>query len=162
MSATCSCCDLAKPVTVALNCHPDIEVCSDCLDWLQRRRDKQAAAGSGAVRVVSLEPTFRVADVDRAVNHYQRLGFDAEYHDASYAFALRDGVTIHLAHIDTPDQATTATIFLHVSDVDQLASDWREAGVEVDGPGNQDYGLREGLHVDPDGNRIRFGSPIRN
>jgi uncharacterized glyoxalase superfamily protein PhnB len=157
---TCACCNLDKPITVALNCHPDVVICSDCLDWLSRRRDKQAAATSGAVQVVSVEPTFRVADVDRAVNHYSRLGFDTEYHDESYAFALRDGVTIHLAHIDTPERSTPATIFLHVNNVDQLVADWRKAGVEVDGPEDQDYGLREGSHVDPDGNRIRFGSPI--
>ena len=156
----CACCNLDQPITVALNCHPDVVLCSDCLDWLSRRRDEQAAGGGGAVRVVSVEPTFRVADIDRAVKHYQRLGFDTEYHDSSYAFALRDGVTIHLAHIDTPDQATPATIFLHVSDVDQLVADWRNAGFEVDGPTNQDYGLREASHVDLDGNRIRFGSPI--
>ncbi len=70
-------------------------------------------------------------------------------------------MTIHLARIDTPDQAHPATIFLHVNDVDQLAADWRQAGVNVDGPADQHYGLREGSHVDPDGNRIRFGSPIR-
>jgi hypothetical protein len=30
----------------------------------------------------------------------------------------------------------------------------------VEGPRNEDYGKREGQHVDPDGNLIRFGSPI--
>lgn len=159
---TCACCNQDRPNTVALDCHPDVALCSDCLDWLARRRDEQAAASSGAARIHSMEPTFRVADVDRAVRHYQRLGFDTEYHDATYAFALRDGVTIHLAHIDAPDQAHPATIFLHVTDVDQLAADWRKAGVAVDGPENQDYGLREGSHVDLDGNLIRFGSPIPN
>jgi catechol 2,3-dioxygenase-like lactoylglutathione lyase family enzyme len=157
---TCACCNLEKPVTVALHCNPDVSLCSDCLDWLSRRLAKRAAASSGTVRVVSMEPTFRVADVDRAVEHYQCLGFDTEYHDATYAFANRDGITVHLAHIDTADQATPATIFLHVTDADRLAADWREAGVEVDGPEDQDYGLREGSHADPDGNRIRFGSPM--
>jgi predicted enzyme related to lactoylglutathione lyase len=157
---TCACCNLDKPLTVELNCQPEVTICSDCLDWLSRKRDKQAAASGRAVRIVSAEPMFRVADVDRAVNHYQQLGFDTEYHDASYAFASRDGVTVHLAHIDTPDQAAPATIFLHVDDVDQLVADWRRAGVEVEGPADQDYGLREGSHVDPDGNRIRVGSPI--
>jgi hypothetical protein len=30
----------------------------------------------------------------------------------------------------------------------------------VDGPRDQDYGKREGSITDPDGNVIRFGSPI--
>jgi uncharacterized glyoxalase superfamily protein PhnB len=42
-----------------------------------------------------------------------------------------------------------------------LASDWRKAGMEVVDPENQDYGKREGQHVDPDGNLIRFGGPPR-
>jgi hypothetical protein len=31
----------------------------------------------------------------------------------------------------------------------------------VDGPRNEDYGKCEGFVTDPDGNVIRFGSPIR-
>jgi hypothetical protein len=31
----------------------------------------------------------------------------------------------------------------------------------VHGPQDQDYGKREGWIADPDGNVIRFGSPIR-
>jgi hypothetical protein len=27
-------------------------------------------------------------------------------------------------------------------------------------PVDTDYGLREGWHIDPDGNLLRFGSPI--
>jgi len=36
---------------------------------------------------------------------------------------------------------------------------WRRAGLDLVGPENQDYGKREGRHVDPDGNVIRFGGP---
>ena len=47
-------------------------------------------------------------------------------------------------------------------DVDQLADEWRKAGMEVAGPADQEYGLREASHVDPDDNLIRFGSPSPN
>jgi hypothetical protein len=33
--------------------------------------------------------------------------------------------------------------------------------VDVVGPDDYDYGKREGSHVDPDGNLLRFGSPLR-
>lgn len=159
-AARCSCCDQVPEYgSVALQCHPEIVICNDCLGWLDTKRD-QALAASGGVRVASVEPMFRVDDVGRAVDHYQRLGFATEYHDETYAFALRNNVTIHLAHADTPEQRTTTTIFLHVDDVDRLAEDWRNAGMEVDGPADQDYGLREASHSDPDGNLIRFGSPV--
>jgi uncharacterized glyoxalase superfamily protein PhnB len=42
-----------------------------------------------------------------------------------------------------------------------VAEEWREAGIEVDGPRDEDYGKREGSITDPDGNVIRFGSAIR-
>jgi hypothetical protein len=48
--------------------------------------------------IVGFEPCFRVLDVDRAVADYQRLGFNTDYHDETYAFAHRDHLTIHLAH----------------------------------------------------------------
>jgi len=41
------------------------------------------------------------------------------------------------------------------------AEEWRQAGIEVDGPRDEDYGKREGSITDPDGNVIRFGSPLR-
>ena len=34
-------------------------------------------------------------------------------------------------------------------------------GSKCDGPRDEDYGKREGSVTDPDGNVIRFGSPIR-
>jgi uncharacterized glyoxalase superfamily protein PhnB len=51
---------------------------------------------------------------------------------------------------------------VHVDDADALAAEWLAAGVEVGGPVDYDYGKREGRHTDPEGNLIRFGSPIRH
>jgi catechol 2,3-dioxygenase-like lactoylglutathione lyase family enzyme len=156
-NVTCACCDLAKSNTVALHCRPDVALCPDCLDWLVRRSRKQAR-GAGGVRVVSTDPVFLVADVARARNHYERLGFTTDQHDDTYAFAHRDDLVLHLEQSD--GRATAGEVYLHVSDAAQLAEDWRRAGVEVVGPEDFDYGKREGSHVDPDGNVIRFGSPI--
>jgi catechol 2,3-dioxygenase-like lactoylglutathione lyase family enzyme len=124
--------------------------------------------GRQPVRVVGHEPVFRVADVGRAVEHYQRLGFRIEHHDDTYAFASLDRLTLHLC-LDggegwpgyRPDGHMTSVHYIHVDDADQLAADWRAAGATVEGPRDEDYGKREGQHVDPDGNLIRFGSPIR-
>jgi uncharacterized glyoxalase superfamily protein PhnB len=54
-----------------------------------------------------------------------------------------------------------SVLYLHVDDADGLAEEWRRAGMDVSGPENYDYGKREGTHTDPDGNLIRFGSPLR-
>jgi hypothetical protein len=113
------------------------------------------------MKITGYEPCFRVLDVDRAVAHYQRLGFDTDYHDDTYAFAHRDHLTIHLAHDDDPTHHV-AMLYIHVDDAAALAAEWRTEGVEVTGPVDYDYGKREGTHTDPDGNLIRFGSPIRH
>ena len=43
----------------------------------------------------------------------------------------------------------------------RVTEEWRQAGIEVVGPLDEDYGKREGSVTDPDGNVIRFGSSIR-
>jgi glyoxalase/bleomycin resistance protein/dioxygenase superfamily protein len=53
-----------------------------------------------------------------------------------------------------------ATAYLYVTDADALAAEWRAAGAEVHGPEDTPWGQHEGALVDPDGNIIRFGSPI--
>jgi hypothetical protein len=98
------------------------------------------SARPGAVDVVGVEPIFVVSDVARAVEHYERLGFTTSNHDAGYAFAHRNQLTIHLAGPGANHPC---------------------AGVDVVGPEDYEYGKREGSHADPDGNLIRFGSPLR-
>jgi predicted enzyme related to lactoylglutathione lyase len=157
----CSCCgQIPAHGSVPLQCHPEVVICFACLDWLDAKRDNVPAA-RGGVRIASVEPIFRVDNVERAVDHYQRLGFQTEFHDETYAFALCDDLTIHLAHADGPATDTPGAIYLHVDDADQLADHWRKAGMQVDGPSDTDYGLRDGSHADPDGNLIRFGSRMR-
>lgn len=121
---------------------------------------RQHEGGSDGVRIVGVEPIFVVSDVARAVAHYERLGFTTSHHDESYAFAHRDELTIHLAGSDG-GVARPGSIYMHVDDADTLAHGWRTAGIEVVEPQDFDYGKREGSHTDPDGNLIRFGSPLR-
>jgi hypothetical protein len=139
---------------VQLRAHEEIRICYRCLDWLNGERTEQIQSG---VRVVATDPIFGVTDTSRAADHYQQLGFATEFHDNTYAFANRDDLTIHLTQRET---VSAGTVYLHVNNADQLAEDWREAGMQVEGPTDTDYGKREGSHTDPDGNLIRFGSPI--
>lgn len=69
------------------------------------------------------------------------------------------GCNIHLEHGDAATEPGGGAVYLLVGDADQLADDWREAGVEVVGAEDFGWGKREGSHEDPDGNVIRFGSP---
>ena len=110
-------------------------------------------------------PVLPVADVVAAADHYRRLGFEVRAYEggAPYAYAERGEVDLHLAQVDGVDPLTSLTsVYLYVDDADALLAEWRAAGVEgrlVDAH-DTDYGLREGAHVDPDGNLLRFGSPL--
>jgi hypothetical protein len=90
------------------------------------------------------------------------LGFSISYHDEGYAFAHRNELTIHLAGPGAwSERIGSGFIYMHVDDADALADEWRSAGVDFVEPDDFDYGKREGSHEDPDGNLIRFGSPLR-
>ena len=104
-------------------------------------------------------PIFPVSDVEVAVAHYKRLGFETRiWEGGDYGFATRDGIEIHLGL--TPVKGAVSSAYLWVEDADQLAAQWSAAGVEVHPPEDTEWGQHEGAVVDPDGNVIRFGSPI--
>jgi len=160
-SATCSCCEKTVESWVALWAHQDVPICYECLDYLNSRRARQIAIHGGLKPLAGYDPVFKVIDVARAVAHYQRLGFSTERHDETYAFASWGDLVLHLGLDEHPEAHMTSELYIHVDDADELAADWRKAGMEVVEPENQDYGKREGRHVDPDGNVIRFGGPPR-
>lgn len=107
-------------------------------------------------------PIFSVADVDAALSHYQRLGFvTRRYEGGGYGYAARNGVEIHLAVPVTGQPVVRGSAYLWVDDAEALAAEWRSAGVSVHPPEDTAWGQHEGAHVDPDGNTIRFGSPLQ-
>jgi hypothetical protein len=105
-----------------------------------------------------IAPVFGVRDLDVTFAHYEKLGFATRtYHGRGYGFATRDGIEIHLGVVASRDHLIS-TAYLFVVDADELAQEWRSAGVEVHSPEDTEWGRREGAVVDPDGNVIRFGS----
>jgi Ser/Thr protein kinase RdoA (MazF antagonist) len=119
-------------------------------------------------RFGSFSPVFPVRDLRRALAHYASLGFEAEpYADGDgYGFAGRDGVSLHLSfgegHGPEAGHRHVGTAYLYVEDADALYDEWARPGVGglTRRVGDTPYKLREGSHVDPDGNLIRFGSPM--
>lgn len=112
----------------------------------------------------SVAPVLPVSDLAAATAHYRSLGFEVEvYEGAPYGFARRGAVQLHLSEVHGLDPATSLTAaYLYVDDADALAAEWERAAVggRLVAPVDTDYGLREGAHVDPDGNLLRFGSSI--
>jgi uncharacterized glyoxalase superfamily protein PhnB len=91
---------------------------------------------------------------------------------AGYGFANRDGIGLHLAadheeHEDHGEPGHThehqpAATYLYVRDADALYEEWTQPGIGGRTQPVEDtpYQMREGAHIDPDGNIIRFGSPV--
>jgi catechol 2,3-dioxygenase-like lactoylglutathione lyase family enzyme len=112
--------------------------------------------------VTGFDPLFKVANVAQSIDWFERAGFEVSVHDGTYAFAHRErNLTIHLAQAVAGDPPGQSGLYIHCHDADRVAEEWRQAGIEVDGPRDEDYGKREGSISDPDGNVIRFGSPLR-
>jgi Ser/Thr protein kinase RdoA (MazF antagonist) len=118
----------------------------------------------------SFSPIFPVRDLRRALAHYASLGFSVKpYGDGDeYGFADRDSAGLHLS-LDSPDEGHgpdghhhVGTAYLYVEDADALYDEWARPGVGglTRRVGDTPYKLREGSHADPDGNLIRFGSPM--
>jgi DNA-binding MarR family transcriptional regulator len=108
-------------------------------------------------------PIFGVRDLAAALVHYATLGFRTFADDGGdqYGFARRDGIGLHLAAVTEHDAACPASAYLYVRDADALYQEWSRPGIagHTHPPGPTPYRMREGSHVDPDGNLIRFGSP---
>ena len=132
-------------------------------------KDATTSAGIAQRRPVrrfrQFSPIFPVRDMASALAHYAALGFETiPYEDGTdYGFANREQIGLHLT-LD-PDHDPTygsGSTYLYVTDADALFDEWSRPGIGgLTRPvGLMPYGLREGSHVDPDGNLIRFGSPV--
>ena len=109
-------------------------------------------------------PIFPVRDLGAALAHYTALGFGTETPDdgAEYGFANRDGVELHLAADPGHDTTHPGSAYLYVRDAEALYEEWNRPGIagHTHPAEPTPYQLLEGSHVDPDGNLIRFGSPM--
>lgn len=162
MAVTCTCCSMSVDWWVRISSHPDLPICHNCLAGLNSQRDGQLELMTGTWLITGFEPIFKVADVTRSAAWFERLGFEVAFHDDTYAFVHRDrDLTIHLVQAAGDEPPGHGALYIHCQNADRVAEEWRQVGIEVDGPGDEGYGKREGSITDLDGNVIRFGSPIR-
>jgi uncharacterized protein len=121
-------------------------------------------------RLFSVAPGIPTTDMARTVEHYQRLGFTFSAPgaagppgEACFAIGERDGVALHFAVKPDHDPSRTATwIYISVEDADELSAEFDASGAgQGRTPRDTDYKMRELAHIDPDGNLLLFGSPLR-
>lgn len=107
-------------------------------------------------------PVLPVRDLTVAVRHYRDLGFEVKpYEGGEYAFARRDGVQLHLCVVkDLDPKHNSSSVYLYVEDAQGLYEEWQRCAGRLIPVSDTPYGLREGSHIDEDGNLLRFGSPL--
>lgn len=107
-----------------------------------------------------------VADVARSTAWYRdALGFGVsfEYGEPTFYVCLcRDDVSIHLiAQEEARRPAGQGALCVFVTDVDALYADFLGRGASIPKPPQDyDYGMRDFLLHDPDGNQLTFGMAV--
>ncbi|MEZ4238440.1 MAG: VOC family protein [Myxococcota bacterium] len=114
-----------------------------------------------------LAPTLPVTDVDRALAFYVGvLGLRVTFTNGDpvgFVILERDGAELHLTRVREPvPPAARNVAHLLVSDATALYDHLVAHGVRiVKGLRDADYGLRQFVLADPDGNRIDVGQSLR-
>jgi catechol 2,3-dioxygenase-like lactoylglutathione lyase family enzyme len=109
--------------------------------------------------VTSVVPFLRVVDAEASAAWYARLGFREEWRTrAEPHLPLFVSVTNGTGRIflseHTGDAHPDTLLYLYVDDVDAVAADFGTTAELTY------YGLREIELTDPDGNRLRIGTPV--
>ena len=144
----CYCCgnSFAENELARLQCHSEVAICSDCVDWLVAQRQ-------GLARAV---PVLPARDLAASMAFWRAAGFDVETFSADFASATRDGIELHLVR-PNPSGRDRGAAYVHVRDVDRVHAAWAAAGLPVTEVRDEPWGMREFNVVDPGGNRIRVG-----
>jgi catechol 2,3-dioxygenase-like lactoylglutathione lyase family enzyme len=101
-----------------------------------------------------------VADLDRSVAFYERLGFLASRWGGYVRLEGGDGMYIGMEQRSDASAGSTIELVVRVDDVDRRFDELRAAGVPFDGqPHDQEWGARHVWLRDPDGNRLSLFSP---
>jgi catechol 2,3-dioxygenase-like lactoylglutathione lyase family enzyme len=112
-------------------------------------------------------PIMPSADLDRTIGFWRPIGFEVVERFDGYLVTHADGVELHFT-VDAGRDVSGGVVgprpgsaFVHVQDALALWKRLRSADVVSIGPVEEhDYGLREFVVTDLDGNRVRFGSPV--
>ena len=109
--------------------------------------------------MISAQPALPVADVERAFDFYEKLGFRKHFQNRDLHLLIeKDGVILHLA---TQLLSGVGGCQIMVRGVGRLYESARDAGLEpfhdlMDEP----WGCRDFTLADPDGNLITFSEPL--
>jgi uncharacterized glyoxalase superfamily protein PhnB len=110
-----------------------------------------------------IAPVFQVANLDAALHYYTGvLGFSEDFRFGDYAGVKLGEACLHLsAHTIHDRPVGGGTAYLFCDEVDSYYASITSKGATVkSAPKNYDYGMRDFVAVDPDGNHLGFGCAV--
>jgi hypothetical protein len=148
----CSCCGLERDAgtLAALQSHPEIMVCRECIGWL-----------AGRSGMLDVTPTLPVRAMPEAIAFYEAAGFDVESYDGGFAFVhYADASVFDLDLKERMDPANNgAGCFIITPDADQWHARLSIAGLPVTPIADMPWRMHEFTLTDPSGNHVRIGRP---
>lgn len=165
----CGCCGQARTRSrlAELGDTPETFICTRCALWAAGRIVRSSRLGRLGRRlqhrrprpgVLMAVPVLAATDLDRSAELYGAAGFEVTGRHDGYLVMHAGPVELHLAQ----DAETTAgACYFRVADVAAVRERLEATVAGCAGPlRDTDFGLREFSFTDPDGNRVRFGSPV--
>ncbi len=150
----CSCCGRDRP-TVALRSRDDVELCRECVGWLESKLG------------VTTTPTLPVVNMDEAIAFYESAGFTINRwmdgdEPGGFAFVDYDDVSVFDLgeEVDLDPGMNRAACYLVTPDADDWHVRMSKAGLPVTEMADQPWGMREFTLNDPSGNNVRIGRGI--
>lgn len=108
----------------------------------------------------SAASVFQVASVDAALRYYKDiLGFSEDFRFDNYAGVKLGEAYIHLCgHSEHKRPVGGGTIYVFCDEVDAYYAETKKRGAIVKSePRDYEYGMRDFMALDPDGNHLAFG-----
>lgn len=114
--------------------------------------------------ITSAATVFPVSDLETSLAFYiEKLGFSQAFRVDQYAGLSRDNCLLHLSESNDPDRPLPGSgiVYLFCDDVDAIYAELttREINVVCDIK-TYEYGMRDFVIADHDGNQTSFGMPV--
>ena len=118
-----------------------------------------------SVELGRMAPCIAVSNVEKSVAFYaSMLGMRKTFENGNpvgFVIMKRDRAELHLSLSRDKKPQIHNVVHLKVSDANALFDHLNKSGVRIiKGLRNQQYGLRDFVIADPDGNRIDIGQPL--